>query len=289
MDCAGTNEADNHFPMTMSNDSRGGAPAETGTLRSVSVAAARVPLGMAALRLALVSFLPLAGIVAAPVLAASKSTVAPARPAKQRFSFDTALTPFQPTLTDPAKFSFTASGNAAAARLQTVERAFRFTPSGQGDNRKALALGVTSRITAPAPDRSRAAAPQEQLAQLPTSYNVDLSVGWKGFAVNTGFSRVDPGPLALLPGGRREAIDVGLSYRGPSWKTNLQATAEQSSELLFSPLERRYSVELGGAYLVSPRLSVSGGLRYKLAPDAPSIMDPNRPDQTVYLGTNFAF
>lgn len=231
-----------------------------------------------------------ATIVAAPALAAQATGKTVAKPEKQRFSFETPLTPFQPPVTDVSRFAFTASGtSAASARMQTVDRAFRFTPSGQSDNHKALSLGVSTRVVAAAVDHSRAAAPAETLAALPTAYNVDLSVAWKGFAVNTGYSRLEPGPMALISGGRRDAVDLGVSYRGKNWKTSLMGSAEQGSLLMYAPLERRYSVELGGAYLVGPRLSVTGGVRYKLAPEAPSLLDPDRPDQAVYLGTNFAF
>ena len=84
-----------------------------------------------------------------------------AKPAKQRFSFETPLTPFQPPVTDASSFSFTAPGAMprSAARLQSVERAFRFTPSGQTENRKALSLGVSTRVVAGTTDRSRAAPP----------------------------------------------------------------------------------------------------------------------------------
>jgi hypothetical protein len=227
-------------------------------------------------------------LAATPALAAQnapKST----KPAKQRFSFETPLTPFQPAVSEAGAFSFTAPGTAATpSRLQTVERAFRFTPSGQAQNPKALSLGVSTRVVASAADRTRAAPPTETYAVLPTSYNVDLSLAWKGFAVNTGFTRVEPGPLSLLSQ-RREAVDLGVSYRGKNWKTTLQGTAEEVSPLLFAPLERRYSVEFGGAYAVAPRLSVTGGVRYKLAPETPSLLVPDRADQSVYLGTNFAF
>lgn len=261
--------------MTWVSDSSG---------RARAPGAAKAPLGgragarhawRAALALALV-----AGI-ATPALAA-RVVKAP----KQRFSFDTALSSFQPPATDPANFRFTAPG-APPSRLQTAERAFRFTPSGQAD-RKALALGVTSRVVAAAADRSRAAAPVDALAASPIAYNVDVSLAWKGFAVNTGFTRTDPGPLALAAG-RRDAIDLGVSYRGRNWRTSLQGTAEQGGLILYAPLERRYSVELGGAYLVAPRLSVTGGVRYRLAPEAPSLLDVDRADQSVYFGTNFAF
>lgn len=238
---------------------------------------------------ALVMFVAIA-IAAAPTLAAQTTGKAVTKPEKQRFSFETPLTPFQPPVTDVSRFAFTASGtSAASARMQTVDRAFRFTPSGQSDNHKALSLGVSTRVVAAAADHSRAAPPAETLAALPTAYNVDLSVAWKGFSVNTGYSRLEPGPMALISGGRRDAVDLGVSYRGKNWKTSLMGSAEQGSLLMYAPLERRYSVELGGAYLVGPRLSVTGGVRYKLAPEAPSLLDPDRPDQAVYLGTNIAF
>jgi hypothetical protein len=247
----------------------------------------RRPGGSLPLR-ALLLGVTIAGLAAAPTLAAQSAAKAQ-KPAKQRFSFETPLSPFQPPVTEASSFSFTAPGTAgAASRLQSVERAFRFTPSGQTENRKALSLGVSTRVVGAAADRSRAAPPPETMAALPTSYNVDLSLAWKGFAVNTGFTHVEPGPMALLSQ-RREAVDLGVSYRGKNWKTSLQGTAEEISPLLSAPLERRYSVEFGGAYAVAPRLSVTGGVRYKLAPETPSLLLPDRADQSVYLGTNFAF
>jgi hypothetical protein len=230
----------------------------------------------------------IAGMAATPALAAQAVNKA-GKPVKQRFSFEQPLTPFQPPVSEASSFTFTAPGAAgSASRLQSVERAFRFTPSGQADNRKALSLGVSTRVIAATTDRTRAAPPPESIAALPTSYNVDLSLAWKGFAVNTGFTHTEPGPMALLSQ-RREAVDLGVSYRGKNWKTSLQGTAEEVSPLLFAPIERRYSVEFGGAYAVAPRLSVTGGVRYKLAPETPSLLTPDRPDQSVYLGTNFAF
>ena len=212
---------------------------------------------------------------------------------KQRFSFDTPVPSFQPPVSDLGKFSFTAAGNSAAsARLQTQERAFRFTPSGQADNRKALSLGVSTRVVAAAADRSRAAAPIEATAALPTTYGVAASVGWKGFTVNTGYRHVEPGPAALLAT-RTDAVDLGLSFGSRNWTTRLLGTAEQRvgglGSVLLAPIERRYSFEVGGAYAVAPRLSISGGVRYKLAPTTPTILDSDRSDQSVYLGTNIAF
>jgi hypothetical protein len=266
-------------------DSRGTTPAPTSTagkrrLRGIT---------SRAISMACLTLFGAVTLAVTPALAAKTDGRTAGKPAKQRFSLETPLTPFQPAISDSSKFSFTASGsNPAMSRLQTLERAFRFTPSGQSDNRKALSLGVSTRVTAAATDRSRAAAPIESVASLPASYNLDLSVGWKGFAVNTGFGHVEPGPGALLAG-PRDSVDLGLSYGGKNWRTSLQGTAEQGSLLALAPIERRYSVQLGGAYAIAPRVSVNGGVRYKLAPLTPSLLDPNRDDQAVYLGTNVAF
>ena len=254
-------------------DSRGDIRGLAGALRAVA------PIAVCALAIA--------SVLAGPAMAARTTTAA--KPVKQKFSMETPLTSFQAPDTDASKFSFTASGpNAAQARMQTVERAFRFTPSGQSYNRKALSLGVSTRVAAVTPDRSRAAVPTDPAVSVPTNYGVDVSVAWKGFALSTGFSHVEPGPMVLL-GSRRDAVDIGVSYRGRNWKTSLQGRAEEGQFLSFAPLERRYSVELGGAYSVAPRFSVTGGVRYKLAPLAPSILEMDRADQAVYFGTNFAF
>lgn len=221
---------------------------------------------------------------ATPALAAKTS-------ARAKIVLETPLTPFQPQLGDSTNFSFTVPG-AASARAQTVDRAFRFTPSGQTENRKALSVGVAARVLTPMPStRTLAAVPEPVVAGR--AYNLDVSVAWKGFALNTGYTHADgPGssiarisPLA----GTRDALDVGVSYGGANWRTSLQGTAEERTNLAFTPLERRYSVALGGAYMVAPRLSVSGGVRYKLAPEPLNPLVADRADQSVYVGTNIAF
>ncbi len=221
--------------------------------------------------------------------AAAAPTKTPVR-VKQRLTIDNALVPFAPNLTDQATFGLTPAGhNAASARVRTIDQAFRFTPSGQSDNRKAFTLGVNSRVVTAAVDTSRAAAPVDAEALRPTAYNVDLSVGWQGFAVSTGFSHLETSLGTAAPLGHRDAVDVALSYRGKNWKTSLQASQEQGTSILLTPLSPRYSVELGGALTLSSRLSVTGGFRYRLAPEQPTIFDPDRADRGVYFGTSYAF
>lgn len=249
-------------------DSRGVAPAPAQALPASAIALVAVSL-------------LLSGIIAAPAQAAKVSP-------KSKLVLETPLTPFQPQLGDSTNFSFTVPG-AASARAQTEGRAFRFTPSGRSDDSKALSVGVAARVLTPMPStRTLAAAPQEPLV-AGRAYNLDVSVAWKGFSLNTGYTHSDVSPASTPLASSRDALDVGLSYGGKNWRTSLQGTAEERSVLAFTPLERRYSVALGGAYMVAPRLSVTGGLRYKLPTEQPSLLDADRADQSVYVGTNIAF
>jgi hypothetical protein len=238
---------------------------------------------------ALLVGLLLGGLVAAPALAAK--TQPKAQP-KLRFTLETPIQSFQPVVPDTSRFSFTAPGSPAAARVATVERAFRFTPSGQTDGKsagKALSLGVSTRLAATTADRSRAAAPQDTVV-VPSAYNVDVSVGWKGLALSGGYGHVERPPGAPALGGPlADRVNLGVSYGGKNWRTSLSGSAEQADETSLVPQQRRYSVELGGAYVVAPRFSVTGGLRYRLAPEKPSLLDPNSDDRAVYLGTSLAF
>jgi len=219
-------------------------------------------------------------------LSVSAQAAKPAKAAKQRLTIDTPITPFQPKIGDFGRFAFTAPGTPA--QPQSLSSGFRFTPSGQAENLRALSLGLATRVTAPVTDKSKVAAPVDTLV-VPAGYGVNVSLGWKGFALDTGYSHAEPQLTSPLAGRMTDAVNLGLSYGGQNWRTRLEGTAEQSQPLAFAPLTRRYSVELGGAYKVAPRLSVTGGVRYRIAPEPPSLVLPNRDDQAVYLGTSIAF
>lgn len=175
----------------------------------------------------------------------------------------------------------------AASSGQAKDRSFRFTPSGKVGDRKALTVGVTTRVVKPRPET--AVASREAGILTPTGYDFDLAVGYRGFAVSGGFSRLDAGYLAA-----REGVDLGLSYRGDRWKTALQLGADHAIDGSFDPLglDQRYSVQLGGAYDLTPQLSVTGGVRYQiLRDDALGSRIPGREaeDGAVFLGTAFTF
>lgn len=196
---------------------------------------------------------------------------------------------FTPATMDVGRFSFTAPGRAAASPVQSVERSFRFTPSGTNE-RRAVSLGMTARSVAPAAPSGTAArvaaAPVERAVQ-PVGYNLDLAVGWNGFSLSGGVSRLDTGVVA----GLREGVDVALSYGGRNWKTSVQATAERSAPLVLRQFEdvERFGIEAGGAVAVGRSMSVLGGVRYRTAPENASLLDPNADDKRVYIGGAFAF
>lgn len=216
----------------------------------------------------------------APKPAAKKQKVASASSAAPAGLKSETLGSFTPPMLDSLR--------APAAGSAVQERTFRFTPSGRSSDRKALSVGMTSRVVrAVTPESAR---PSE--TQTAAAYNVGISVGYAGFALSGGFSRLDS---ILEP--TREGIDLGLSYRGKRWKTALQLGAEHALNDRASPLARdkRYSVELGGAYLLNPRLSVIGGVRYQMSEPDPFGFTPSRALSdsgeagAVYLGTSISF
>lgn len=238
-----------------------------------------------------------AALIALPLTAAHANTIPAARAAKPSKPKAQAITEsaaaeklragslgsFTPSLVDPAR--------SAAIRVQSSERSFRFTPSGKAGDRKALTLGITSRVLTPAPATRTAVAvatpPAPTLDSItPSGYNLGVSVGYMGFSLSGGYSRLDSGY-----GPHREGVDLGFSYRSNRWKASLQASGEMPSHSPLDPLtlDRRYGVELGGTYALTPRLSLQGGMRYQLITPLDPRLDDHREDPSVYLGTSFSF
>ena len=174
------------------------------------------------------------------------------------------------------------------AKAKTSERTFLFTPSGKVNDRKALSVGVTTRsLNIVDKDLEKA------INAIDVSgYNVGVVVGYKGFSVEAGYSRVDDTrPLSA----NAEGVDVGLSYRGKDWKTTLQVagekydSADKPSAVLGA--DKSYSVELGGAYVLTPRLSLTGGVKYQVVSPREEMRsrEGDQSSGSVYVGTNFKF
>lgn len=184
---------------------------------------------------------------------------------------------FTPAAADPKMAaSFARNGMASG---------FRFTPSSTPGTRRSVTVAVRARTSArSAAERIAFAAP----AVAPSAYNLGFAVGWKRFALSGDIAKVETG---LLPGSR-EAMDVGLSYGGNSWRTRLQFGADRSDgdQPLLVGNDAAYSVDIGGSYVLTRNLEVTGGLRYKTQRDRiEAFSDTRRDSQAVYVGTAFKF
>lgn len=198
------------------------------------------------------------------------------------------LQPLQSINLDVSRFAFTAPGRVANSRVQTVERGFSFTPSRNAS--RGVSVGMTARSLVPTAERTATLVQPADSALRPAGYNFDLTVGYRGFALTGGVSKVDTG---IGVGGRsREAVDVGLGYTARDWNAGIQASAAREDIYLLprtgSP-DPRYALEATGALALSPKVSLGGSLRYRLAPQTPTPLDPNRDDRAVMLGGAVAF
>lgn len=174
----------------------------------------------------------------------------------------------------------------ANGKAKTAERTFLFTPSGKVNDRKALSVGVTTRaLNIVDKDLDKTASTIDV-----SGYNVGLSVAYRGFSVEAGYTRLDDMRLH----NDSEGVDLGLSYRGKNWKTTLQVAGEHyGSEKAGSALgmDKSYSVELGGAYLLTPRLSLTGGVKYQVISPREELRigEGDQASGSVYVGTNLKF
>lgn len=201
----------------------------------------------------------------------------------QNRSKDMALSPIN---LDVSRFAFTAPGKTAPAKPATkapaVERSFAFTPSGnaaKGVSIAAAARGGTPQRLSPAP---------VELITTPQPYDLDLSVAYRGFALSGGIRQNE----ADVTGGRQTGVDLGLSYGARNWRTSVQASADPAPRVITSPAQAqsdRLAVEAGGALLLSPSLSVGGGVRYRVAPTHPTPLDSDKDDRAVFIGGKLAF
>ena len=230
------------------------------------------------------------GHVALIALLTATSLAAPARAAEPAKVRRAGATPAA-----LSTFTFTAAGRAG---LASVERTFKFTPPGAPES-KAVTLTVATRrapmqrtvvaAAIPVPAAATTAGPVVLASAAGgPAYAFDLALGWRGFGVQGAYARSDSGVLL----GSRQSLDLGVTYGRDRWRTGLLAMAEQDN--LFGTLpdgqrQRRYAVELGGTYAMAPGLAFNGGVRYRMAPIAPTPIEPDRGEGTLYLGTSLAF
>lgn len=218
-----------------------------------------------------------AGLVLSPAFAASDSKK---RPPAVSLSLSSDFG-FTPASADPRLAA------AYSGRVPSLGD-FKFTPAAAKGRPSQVRVAIRARASTPQQVASNSSAsPVSAIA--PVSYNLGVSVGWRRFAISGDVATVKP---AGSPVDARESATVGVSYSIPRFTGRVAVSADRS-EGASAPALRdpdNYAVDLGGSYALTKRLSVTGGVRYKIERDRVSALADERVDsQAVYIGTAFKF
>ncbi|HET9459271.1 MAG TPA: porin [Sphingomicrobium sp.] len=165
---------------------------------------------------------------------------------------------------------------------------FKFTPAAAKGRPSQVRVAIRARASSPAQlADSGSASPVSALA--PVSYNLGVAVGWRRFAVSGDVGKVKP---EGSPVDGRESATVGVSYSLPRFTGRVAVSADRSEGKAAPALRNpdNYALDVGGSYALTRRLSVTGGVRYKVEHDRISALTDDRVDsKAVYVGTAFKF
>ena len=187
-----------------------------------------------------------------------------------------------------------AASTTAKKRPPAVSLSFdpisSFTPAPAKGRPSQVRVAIRARTSAPAasPLTDPAAQTAAVNALTSTSYNLGVAVGWRRFAVSGDVAKVkDADPVI---GGRESAV-VGVSYSLKRFTGRVAVGAERTDHPV--PALRKgenYSLDVGGAYALSNRVALTGGVRYNVERDRLSaLQDDRRDSQAVYVGTALKF
>jgi len=165
---------------------------------------------------------------------------------------------------------------------------FRFTPAAAKGRPSQVRVAIRARATSPQ-QLADSGAPSLVSALAPVSYNLGVAVGWRRFAVSGDVGKVKP---EGSPVDGRESATVGVSYSLPRFTGRVAVSADRSEGKAAPALRNpdNYALDVGGSYALTRRLSVTGGVRYKVEHDRISALADDRVDsKAVYVGTAFKF
>jgi hypothetical protein len=222
-----------------------------------------------------------AGLVLSPALATGSPTQPKKRPSAVALSFDP-ISSFTPANADPRLA-------AAFANKPLSLSDFKFTPAAAKGRPSQLRVAIRARAGTPTKAQEALGATPALTALTPASYNLGVAVGWRRFAVSGDVSKVQSADPAL--GGRETAV-VGVSYSLKRFTGRVAVGADRADGRPLAALRRgdNYSVDVGGAFSLSRRLALTGGVRYEVDRDKLSALkDERRDGQAVYVGTAFKF
>ncbi|WP_114954598.1 porin [Sphingosinicella terrae] len=194
---------------------------------------------------------------------------------------------FTPAVSDPRLAA------ALARRGTRLNTDFRFTPASNASERnRSVRVAIRARASTPAEAartvlQTTSASPVTAIT--PSSYNLGVSLGWRRFAVSGDVAQAEGG---VVPG-RREAAQVGMSYRANRRLTGRVAVAAERADGAQQLVadDEAYSLDVGGAFSITRNVDVTAGARYRIARDRlePMSRDERRDSQAVYVGTAFRF
>lgn len=188
---------------------------------------------------------------------------------------------FTPASADP-RLAATFSGRSSSLND------FKFTPAAAKGRPSQVRVAIRARSSSPQQLASSSSSASPVSALAPVTYNLGVAVGWRRFAVGGDVAKVEPKGSPL---DGRESATVGVSYSLPKF-TGRVAVSGDRSEGRAAPALRdpdNYAVDVGGSYSLTRRLSVTGGVRYKVERDRQALADDRVDSQAVYVGTAFKF
>jgi len=231
----------------------------------------------AAVALAAASLLLPASVVIAAPSARSK-------PPAVAVSFERSFTPAQ---ADPRLA-------AALASRPALSSDFGFTPAAAKRRPSQVRVAIRARANTPvqAAMQTRELATHavnEGVSLAPASYNLGVAVGWRRFAVTGDVAK----GKALTPAlGSREGAIVGVNYNLSRFTGRVAASADRNDTKQVTALAstNSYALDVGGAYSISNKVAVTGGVRYKIEREKlATFADQRRDSQAVYVGTALKF
>jgi hypothetical protein len=164
---------------------------------------------------------------------------------------------------------------------------FKFTPAASKARPSQVRVAIRARATSPQAVAAANSSASPVSALAPVSYNLGVAVGWRRFAVSGDVAKVQ---AEGSPIDGRESATVGVSYSLPRFTGRVAVSADRSEGRAAPALRDpdNYAVDVGGSYDVTRRISVTGGVRYKVERDR--MLSDNRVDsKAVYVGTAFKF
>jgi len=217
------------------------------------------------------------GLLLSPAIAApAKDKKAPA----VAVSFDP-LSTFTPSGADPKL-----AASVGSRGLSLTD--FKFTPAAAKSRPSQVRVAIRARPDSAVRTASTDAGSASPVTALtPASYNLGAAVGWRRFAISGDVAKSESRNPVI---GDKESAVVGVSYSLKRFTGRVAVGAERDDRAAALADRENYSLDVGGAYSITRRIAVTGGVRYNVERDRSEVVQDNRRDsQAVYLGTAFKF